>query len=444
MINDKKMRPTIGAVPFAFPGYFLGDENALPKYRELIQWLRGLNCDVEMVDYAVTDTFTAREAGILFREREVDVLLVLYTTFVPDHFIVGLLDTCDVPVLIFALEREIDSISLVGAMLANPTLFDLDKKYSIAAGEIGDETVLRRIKVFASASFLKKKLTEMRAGYMGENPEIMFSMAADEYGLKKTFGVTVVPVRDFEYAETVDSVNGREAEEDWIGVQSRVGKVEVDPADGILASKSFIGIRKIVEERKLDAFSINCWTQLKSKVCLPIARLNDEGIGAGCEGDLHSTIVMRLLYLMSGRAPINGDFLRLLPDVNQIMFSHCGAGSFSMARSKESITLHSSIETRDGVGVFFPADQLGVVTAVNMMGSRENYRMTVLTGEVQPTDMWYEGNPMRIRFTMPVADILDQVVAAGAGHHWSIAYGDYGEELQLLCSFLGVTFRKFN
>ena len=33
--------------------------------------------------------------------------------------------------------------------------------------------------------------------------------------------------------------------------------------------------------------------------------LNDHGIGAGCEGDLHSTILMRLLHALTRRAPHN-------------------------------------------------------------------------------------------------------------------------------------------
>jgi L-fucose isomerase-like protein len=199
-------------------------------------------------------------------------------------------------------------------------------------------------------------------------------------------------------------------------------------------------MERMAEEMNLDALSINCWTHLKSKICLPVARFNDRGIGAGCEGDLHSTILMRLLYGVTGRAALNGDFMRLFPDENHILFSHCGAGSFSMARSRADITLHESIETRDGIGVFFPADQPGTVTAVNLMGSRAGYRLSVLVGDVQKTDMQYEGNPIRISFDRPVGDILQAAVRHGAGHHWSIAYGNLVDELELLCRFLHVDF----
>jgi hypothetical protein len=111
-----------------------------------------------------------------------------------------------------------------------------------------------------------------------------------------------------------------------------------------------------------------------------------------------------------------------------------------MARSQKDIILHESIETRDGIGVFFPADKPGSVTAVNLMGSRARYRLSALLGEVAEADQSYEGNPMNICFKSPVKDILQRAVECGAGHHWSIAYGDYVKEFELLAKFLNIEF----
>ena len=432
-------KPHVGFASLAFPGFYLGEEKASEKHKEILTSLKHRGLDV--TDFGVVmDTSMAHEVGCKCAEKRVDFIFVLMTTFAPDHFIVEILDACDVPLYLYALEREFDCISLVGAMLINPTLYDLDKQYQLHAGDFSESEITNSLMVFARASLMRRILRDMRVGYMGKNPDIMFSMQADEYGLKKKLGVTVIPIRDFEYMDRVKIVDEEEACNDWKDVKARVGKVKVTDAEGIEASKSYIAMVKMAEEKKLDALSINCWTHLKSKICLPIARFNDIGIGSGCEGDLHSTILMRLLYLVSGRAAINGDFMRLFHNENQIMFSHCGAGSFSIARSKNDIVLHESIETKDGIGVFFPADQPGTVTALNLMGSRAGYRLAVLVGEVQKTDMCYEGNPMRIHFNRPVYDILQDVVCHGAGHHWSITYGDLSGELELLARFLDIEF----
>jgi L-fucose isomerase-like protein len=436
--------PRAGIVTLAFPGYYLGEDMASAKYEEMLTYLDDLELTQIRIGSIVTDTPSARDAGMELAGKGVDFICAVLATFVPDHFLVELLDVCDVPIFLYAIEREIDCLSLVGAMLNNPTLYDLDKQYQIHAGEIGDALILENLMSFARAAMMKRLLSEMRIGYMGKNPDIMFSMQVDEYGLKKIMGVTVVPLRDFEYTERLSCVSEDEAKADWEGVKGEVGDVDVLEDDGIEASKGYLAMLKLAEQQGLDALSINCWTHLKSKICLPVARFNDLGIGAGCEGDLHSTMLMRLLYLLSGRSAINGDFFRLYPRQNQIMFSHCGAGSFSLAGDRKDIRLHSSIETHDGIGVFFPVEKPGKVTAVNLVGSRAGYRLAVLVGEVVEADRSYEGNPVNVQFERPVYAIHQDAVKFGAGHHWSIAYGSYAKEFELLAKFLGIEYHKLS
>ncbi|MBA7469408.1 hypothetical protein ES707_04677 [subsurface metagenome] len=439
--STTKRLPRVGLVAMAFPGFYLGEEKAPGKLKEASTSLSAADLALIKIEEVVTGVPGAKAAGQRLAEEDIDCICVILTTFVPDHFIVALLDACDLPVFLWAVEREIDCISLVGGMLINPTLYDLGKQYQLAAGDLGNPEPRSKLMVFARAAMMRQVLRKMRVGYMGKNPVIMFSMAADEYGLKKVLGVDVITLRDFEYSQRIEQVPNQSAEKDWTELQQQVGGTEVSDTDGIEASKSFLAMVQMVREMDLDALSLNCWVQLKSKICLPLARMNDLGVGAGCEGDLHTTILMRLLFVLAGRSAINGDFMRLFPDSNQILFSHCGAGPFSLARSRDDIELLPSIETRDGIGVFFPADQPGTVTALNMMGSREGYRLSVLSGEVQPTDLSvYQGNPMQIRFEKPVGEILQGAVDHGAGHHWSITYGSYVEEFRQLASFLNLEF----
>jgi L-fucose isomerase-like protein len=299
---------------------------------------------------------------------------------------------------------------------------------------------MKRALIFARAAMMDNVLKEMRVGYMGKNPDIMFSMQVDEYGLKKIFGVTVIPFRDFEYTDWKDKIPEEEAKKDWNFLKKQVGTIEIKEEDALDASKSYLAMMRLSREKSLDALSVNCWAHLKSKVCLPISRMNEAGVGSGCEGDLHSTILLRLLYLLTGKPALNGDFLRLIPEKNQIVFSHCGAAAFSLAESSEAITLHASIETKDGIGVFFPVEKEGEVTALNLIGSRASYRLSVLSGRAVKEVAVYEGNPMNIHFEKPVSKILKDAVEHGAGHHWNIVYGDYTEECRLLCRMKGVEF----
>ena len=64
--------------------------------------------------------------------------------------------------------------------------------------------------------------------------------------------------------------------------------------------------------------------------------------------------------MLSGRAVSNGDQLRIYnldkPE-NSMMFSHCGAGAFSLAADKNrNNDTHADYETGQGVAVYFPEE----------------------------------------------------------------------------------------
>jgi L-fucose isomerase-like protein len=190
--------------------------------------------------------------------------------------------------------------------------------------------------------------------------------------------------------------------------------------------------------------SINCFPHLKSKICLAVARLNDDGIAAACEGDLYSTVLMHLFSRLTGQAAFNGDFLRMYPDANEILFSHCGAGAFSLATGADEIRLQRSIETNDGLAVCYPTRASGTITLANLMGARDTFRLSSMSGQSVATSTEYEGTPVRVSFNRPVKEILRSIADCGAGHHWNGIFGNLSRELKLLCDWTGVRFNMLS
>jgi L-fucose isomerase-like protein len=204
-------------------------------------------------------------------------------------------------------------------------------------------------------------------------------------------------------------------------------------------------ILKLARENSFGAVSINCFPHLKGKICIPVARLNDLGIPSACEGDLNSTILMYMLYHLSGKTVSNGDQLKIYnfgKKDNSMMFSHCGAGAFTLAKEKKEIRINTDYETGTGIAVYFPERIPGEVTMANMMGSRYGYRMFIARGEALDTDLIkdYEGNPINIQFDFDIREMLDRIAEGGFGHHWNIGYGDHVGELIELCDLLGIEY----
>ena len=124
------------------------------------------------------------------------------------------------------------------------------------------------------------------------------------------------------------------------------------------------------------------------------------------------------------------------------MFSHCGAGAFTLAKEKKDIRINTDYETGTGLAVFFPERIPGEVTMANMMGSRLGYRMFIAKGKALDTDLIkdYEGNPINIQFNFDIGDMLERIAEGGFGHHWNIGYGDHVEELIQFCDLLGIEY----
>ena len=163
--------------------------------------------------------------------------------------------------------------------------------------------------------------------------------------------------------------------------------------------------------------------------------LAEQGITGACEGDVPNAITMKMLYELSGKPVNNTDLLDFNYGDNSILFAHCGSSGFSIAEGEIELAPVRLAET--GVCCKFLMKP-GKVTAVDICGNGDNFRMSVMVGDAIPCGMEFPGNPVKIRFDKNVEDINEEIMANGIGHHWMVAYGDYVEELKYFCKINGI------
>lgn len=154
------------------------------------------------------------------------------------------------------------------------------------------------------------------------------------------------------------------------------------------------------------------------------------GIVASCEGDVTNALTMKLLYELSETPVNNTDLLYLDEAANTILFAHCGSSGFSIAEGDIELAPVRLAET--GVCSRFLM-KTGTVTAVNICGHGDSFRMAIMKGEAIPCGMEFPGNPVKIRFEKSVEEINEDIMKNGIGHHWMVGYGDYVEELKNFC-----------
>ena len=429
----------IGFSTMALPGYFMGEEETPAKHEEGIRKVRDLG--YEVIDGGcVYSPEEAERAGEAFCSSNVDCLVVLLATFVADYFITELTKACDRPVFLWALDRDVNNITMVCTPLISASMKNLGRDICPVSGELDDAYCIEKLRHYANAAMLKNRVRGMRIGYSGHKPEIMYSMAANEYLLDQVLGVTVVnmPIEDF--YRTAEQIDPQEAQELWEEKRKCFGCVDVRAEDGVLDMTYYLAMKKQISEKNLKGYSLNCFPNLKAKICLPIAMLGDELIGSGCEGDLHATILMTLTGMMTGQAAFNGDFLQLDRKRNVITFSHCGAGALSLAGGCQNIRLQKSIETEDGIGVFYDTKMPGKVTLVNLMNGGDHLRLSVMCADSVTDESGYEGTPLALAFEGDVRSMPEVLARYGTGHHWIGMCGDYTQEWELFARMTGMRF----
>ena len=139
----------------------------------------------------------------------------------------------------------------------------------------------------------------------------------------------------------------------WLGA-AFAGKAlacrEATPEDLIKAMRLYRAIKRIVEKEKLSALTLSCFKlieQTGTTGCLALSLLNDDGIIAGCEGDLQSIFTQLAVKVLTGKASFMANPSMINARTNEIVLAHCTVG---IAQTEQYI-IRNHFETEMGIGI---------------------------------------------------------------------------------------------
>ena len=107
---------------------------------------------------------------------------------------------------------------------------------------------------------------------------------------------------------------------------------------------------ELAREHRLDALTVRCFDLVldhKTTGCFALAQLLDDGVIAGCEGDVVSTVGMLWARELLGSTPWMANPAQLDPERNTLWLAHCTVPRSLVA----SYGLRSHFESGLGVGI---------------------------------------------------------------------------------------------
>jgi L-fucose isomerase-like protein len=214
-----------------------------------------------------------------------------------------------------------------------------------------DEGGFGRIQTAVHDMQVHHALRQTRIGLVGAPSDWLVASSPDPATVQEKWGTEVVPIGIDEVTQALEAVSP-----DVIGpiLEPLVaGATEVrEPSQAELEEivRLYVALKQVVERHKLGAITLRCFDlvlDLQTTGCFGLAQLTDDGVIAGCEGDLMSTVGMLWAYKLLDQIPWMANPAQLDEASNTLWLAHCTVPR----RIVHDYGLRSHFESGLGVGI---------------------------------------------------------------------------------------------
>lgn len=202
-------------------------------------------------------------------------------------------------------------------------------------------------KAFAARREIKNK----RIGVIGFPSPWLVASNVDYLLAKRRWGIefTDIPMEEIYclFYQIKDDDIGYDAS---VFAHKAVACREGSPEDLLKAMRLYKAIKIICEKKHLDAVTLSCFTlieKLGTTGCLALSLLNDEGIPAGCEGDLQAIVTMLIAHVLTGQTGFMANPSFINDELNEIVLAHCTIG----IKMTDRFIIRNHFESNTGIAI---------------------------------------------------------------------------------------------
>jgi len=436
------LRPRLGVVITSWP-----HEDGAEYARSLVHSFPQ-TAPAGQVEIVISPTVLEGERDIpkikaYFAANPIEALMLVPGNFTLDHIMALLAGEIGLPTVLWGIPTQQAWGALVCAQQAIFPMKELGLKYRFVIGELGSEKVWGKVLPYLRGAAMVKRMRGLRVGLMGWRAQGMSDMAFDELALREVFGVQVVNIGLTRYTREVDAIPEPQVELAWQGMRGGFDTSNVQEQVAHYGVRSYLALKQLQESEDLQAVSVECFHDHLGGPCLGCSRLNDDGIAASCEADVTGAVVMAAGQILTGEPTFHVDALKVDLSKNSAIWHHCGNMPRRLAENPERMGMRA-IPEHIGPGAYGPVIQAtmkpGPVTAVNLVGRRGNMRVCALEGEVISHQLEFPGSAAKVLHPYDLADAFEKIGNAGFGHHFALAQGYLGKELEEWCGLLGIEY----
>ncbi|MBN1424925.1 hypothetical protein JXA88_10245 [Candidatus Fermentibacteria bacterium] len=378
-----------------------------------------------VIDY-VSNILQA-ERAVSARRDAIDGAVILVASGGTEAIINQIVFQTAKPVLLWANPDNNSLAATLEAYAALKTRFPL----KVAYAPLGGDEAVSVIDGFAHIAAAIARIDEGVIGCFGAPaPWLLTSHGIHSF---REFKTRIANFKLEKLLERYDLVSASQAHAVVHSLASQAAVIETTDADFLDSARLYLAMRDMIEAHQLTALTVRCYDLLDSGIapCLGISLLNDEGIVAGCEGDLEAVFTMVLASALNSGPSWTADALRIDRSANALTLSHCTAPC-TMLHDPMSLKVAMQPDVRRGAALQGSLRE-GPVTILRFGAGFGS--LLIAPGRIVASGI----EAGHVMAQVELAGSVESWLEHAPGNHQIVLHGDVRERALAFCAFKHVT-----
>ncbi len=306
-----------------------------------------------------------------------------------------------------------------------------NKYYSIEVGHLDNSNIVERITRQVMSAKMVSVIRNSRTGRIGSSFKGMGDFVVKPNVITESIGTTVVEAEPKDLEKYLPNENDPVIEEEMKNDYINFDADNIDSSVHRLSIRNGLALRKWVEEKRLNAFSINFMeiSQGKGLSIMPfleISKLLSNGIGYAGEGDVITASVISALFSIFKDVTFTEMFC---PDWENdaVFMTHMGEMNIAISSKKPKLSVmpwkfSNSSDTMFATACF----KEGRAVLVNLAPTGDNSFSLILSPVtlLPEDDNTRFSNKVRgwMKPNMPLPDFLKKYTQLAGTHHSALVY----------------------
>ena len=386
-----------------------------------------INDDLIFVDEI--NTFLADEDLIITKDAKDPLFdIVLIGSGGTENLFLKRLKDLEEPVVILSTSRN---NSLPASLEIKTYLENKNKLCFLLSGE--EKHIASMLKHIATIISAYHSLKDNKLGVIGGASSWLIASPIDPKTIYTNFKIKVVKIKMSELDELIDETEKEMLDKNDVPHANELINKYKDKEVIHQALVIYVALKKLVRKYELKGLTIKCFDLLKkykNTACLALALLNEEGITAGCEGDIFSLLTMHVVQALTGRSAFMANPSKFNYEDHSILLAHCTV-PLNMT-SSYSLTTH--FESGLGVGVRGEMPE-GRITLCKIAPDYTLDNCVCLPASIKENPDLEGYCRTQIVVSLDEDGLLD-LLKSSFGNHLIISYGDVYQDFYPLLSLL--------